>query len=104
MQLRVRQQRNTEDVDAFADSIMELVENAYPDIDYTVKVELAKDHFIQGVDIGDELREKLLISEPSTLSGAVRKVHQIKSAHKACKGRNSKSVNVVSGVEENKTS
>ena len=106
LQLRARQQRNTEDIDAFADSVMELVENAYPDIDYSVKVELAKDHFIQGVNISEEMRERLFISEPSTLADAVRKVHQIQSAHKVCKstqGRSSKSVNAVSGAGEDKT-
>lgn len=44
--------------EGFADNVMELVENAYPEVVYSFKMELARDQFIQGVAISDDLREK----------------------------------------------
>ena len=38
---------------------MELVENAYPEAAYSFKVELARDQFLQGVAISDDIREFL---------------------------------------------
>ena len=41
--LRARQQNSNEDVEMYADNLLELAENAYPDADYRFKEEIAKD-------------------------------------------------------------
>ena len=41
--LRARQQHSNEDVEMYADNLLELAENAYPDADYRFKEEIAKD-------------------------------------------------------------
>ena len=69
LQLRARCQRPNEDFEAFADNSMELVENAYPEAAYSFKVELARDQFIQGVAISDDLREKVFMSQPASHCG-----------------------------------
>ncbi|KAL9952487.1 hypothetical protein ACROYT_G039751 [Oculina patagonica] len=84
LQLRARCQRPNEDFEAFADHLMELVENAYPEAAYSFKVELARDQFIQGVAISDDLREKVFMSQPASLVEAVRVVRRLESARKAC--------------------
>ena len=43
--LRARQQNASEDIEADADNLLELAENAYPDADYCFKEELEKDRF-----------------------------------------------------------
>ena len=100
LQLRARCQRPNEDFEAFADNLMELVENAYPEAAYSFKVELARDQFIQGVAISDDLREKVFMSQPASLVEAVRVVRRLESARKACQAvpsvEKKKSVNVVS--------
>ena len=58
LQLRARFQRPNEDLKGFADNVMELVENAYPEAVYSFKVERTRDQFIQGVTLSDDLREK----------------------------------------------
>ena len=62
---------------------MEIVEHAYPEAGYSFKIELARDQFIHGVDISDEMREKVFMGQPETLADAVRTVHQLESARKA---------------------
>ena len=100
MQLRARCQRPNEDLEAFADNLIELVENSYPEAAYSFKVELARDQFIQGVAIRDDLREKVFISQPPLLVEAVRVVRRLESARKACQAvpsvEKKKSLNVVS--------
>ncbi|KAL9986207.1 hypothetical protein ACROYT_G000314 [Oculina patagonica] len=100
LQLWARCQRPNEDFEAFADHLMELVENAYPEAAYSFKVELARDQFIQGVAISDDLREKVFMSQPASLVEAVRVVRRLESARKACQAvpsvEKKKSVNVVS--------
>ena len=100
MQLRARSQRPNEDFKAFDDNLMELVENAYPEVAYSFKVELARDQFIQGVAISDDLREKVFLSQPASLVEAVRVVRQLESARKACQSvpsvEKKKPVNAVS--------
>ena len=93
-----------EDFEGFADNVMELVENAYPEAVYSFKVELARDQFIQGVTLSDDLREKVFISQPESLVEAVRVVRRLESARKACQAvpsaERKKSVNAVSGSAE----
>ena len=99
LQLRARCQKPNEDFDGFADSLMELVENAYPEAAYSFKVELARDQFLQGVAISDDIRERVFMSQPSSLVEAVRVVRQLESARKACRAapavEKKKSVNVI---------
>lgn len=83
LQLRSRYQKPGEDFESFADALLELVENAYPEAVFDFKVELARDRFLQGITVSDETREKLFISQPKTLSESVRVVRQIESARKA---------------------
>ena len=105
LQLRARSQKPNEDFEGLADSLVELVENAYPEAVYPFKVELAKDQFIQGVVVGDAIREKLFMSQPGSLVDAVRVVRQLESARKACQSAPSvdkkKSVNVVNSWMDN---
>ena len=105
LQLRARCQRPNEDFEGFADNVMELVDNAYPEAVYSFKVELAKDQFIQGVTLSDDLRKKVFMSQPESLVEAVRVVRRLESACKACKdvpsAEQKKSVNAVSGSAEN---
>ena len=55
---RCQKPNAVEDFEGFADSLLELVENAYPDTAYPFKVELARDQFIQGVAVSNDIREK----------------------------------------------
>ena len=73
------------DIDRFADSLMELVENTYPEAAYSFEVELARDQFIQGVTISDDIRERIFVSQPSSLVEAVCVVRHLESARKACR-------------------
>ena len=59
LQLRARCQRPNEDFEGFADNVMELVDNAYPEAVYSFKVELTRDQFTQGVAISDDLRDMI---------------------------------------------
>ena len=71
-------------MESYGDSLMDLAENAYPEAAYSLKVELA------------DLRERLFMRQPGSLTEAIRVVRQLDSARKACKssGRN-KSLNAV---------
>lgn len=84
LQLRARRQKVGEDVDTFADALVDLAENAYPEADYVFKDELARDQFIQGISVPDEMREKIFMSQPSSIVEAVRLVRRLESARKAC--------------------
>lgn len=64
---------------------MEIVEHAYPTAEYSFKVELARDQFLQGVTVTDDIREKIFVGQPKTLSETIRLVHQLESARKASK-------------------
>ena len=63
---------------------MELVENAYPEAACLFKVELARDQFIQGVAISDDLQEKVFMSQPASPVEAVRVIRRLESVLKAC--------------------
>lgn len=77
-------QRLKEDFEAFTNNLMELVENAYPEAAPSFKVELARDQFIQGVAISNDLREKIFMSQLTFLVEAVCVVCPLESALKAC--------------------
>ena len=68
-------------------------------------MELARDQFIQGVAVDDDIREKLFLSQPGALVDAVRTVRHLESARKACRavpsGNKNKSVSVVTSSVEN---
>ena len=99
LQFRARCQKPNEDFDGYADGQMELVENAYPEAEYSFKVEQAKDQFVQDVAVSDDTREKVFMQQPGSLVEAVRVVRQLESARKACRAAPSvekkKSLNVV---------
>ena len=85
LQLRARCQRPNEDFEGFDDNVMQLVENADPEAVYSFKVELARDHFIQGLTRTDDLREKVFfMSQPESLMEAVRVVRRLVSTTTAC--------------------
>ena len=44
-------------MEGYGHSLMELAENAYPEVAYSFKVELTQDQFMQGLSIGEDLRE-----------------------------------------------
>ena len=96
LQLRARCQKPSEDMESYGDALMELAESAYPEAAHSFEVELARDQFIQGLWISDDLRERLFMSQPGSLTEAIRVVRQLESARKACKpsGKN-KSLNAV---------
>ena len=96
LQLRARCQKPSEDMESYGDALMELAEIAYPEAGYSFKVELARDQFMQGLSISDDLRERLLMSQPGSLTEAIGVVRQLESARKVCKpsGKN-KSLNAV---------
>ena len=104
LQLRARCQRPNEDFEGFADNLMELVKNAYPEAVYSFKVVLARDQFIQGVTLSDDLREKVFMGQLESLVEAVHVVRRLESACKACQAvpspEKKKSVNAVSGSAE----
>ena len=86
-------------MESYGDSLMELAENAYPDASYLFKVELARDQFMQGLSINDDLRERLFMSQSGSLAEAIRVVRRLESARKASKtslhGGKHKSLNAV---------
>lgn len=94
--------RPNEDFEGFRDNVIALVENTYPEAIYSFKVELARsrDQFIQEVTLSDDLREKVLMSQPE----AVRAVRRLESACKACQAvpsaEKKKSVNAMNGSVE----
>ena len=100
LHLRARRQKAGEDFDAFADVLVDLAENAYPEADYAFKEELARDQFIQGVSVSDDIREKIFMWQPASIAEAVRFVRRLESARKACQSNPSKEkkerVNVIS--------
>lgn len=106
LQLRARRQKSGEDFEMFADSLVDLAENAYPEAEYAFKEELARDQFIQGVIVSDDIREKLFVSQPTSIAEAVRLVRRLESARKACQAQNPvekrKTVNAVNTVAEDK--
>jgi len=83
MLLRARQQNASEDIKAYADNLLKLAENAYPDANYRFKEELAKDGFLEGVRCSDGCLEQLFMKQPGSLAAAVRLVRQLESARTA---------------------
>ena len=81
--LKTRQQSPNEDVEMYADNLLELAENAYPDAVLTFKQEIAKDRFHEGVRCSDGIREQLYVKQPNNLTAAVRLVRQLESARLA---------------------
>lgn len=48
----------------YANNLLELAEIAYPDANYHVKEETAKDQFLEGAQCSDGCREQLFIKQP----------------------------------------
>ena len=108
LQLRARRQKAGEDFDTFADILVDLAENAYPDADYAFKEELARDQFIQGVAVSDDIREKMFMSQPGSIADAVRLVRRLESARKAFQApgvqEKKKVANSINSVSEDRMS
>ena len=85
-----RKQNKTESFDDFADALLELADNAYANASLEFRDELAKDRFIEGVVVVDELREKLYLNQPKSLSEAVRMVRSLESARCSAASHNSR--------------
>ena len=100
LHLRARCEKAGEDFDAFAHILVDLAENAYPEADYAFKEELARDQFIRGVSVSDDIREKKFMWLPISTAEAVRFVRRLEKARKACQSNPSKEkkerVNVIS--------
>jgi len=88
------------------DSAVELVENAYTEAVYLIKMELARDQFIQGLGIRDDFRGRVFMSQPESLVEACV-FHRLESAHKSCQAvaslERKKSANVVRASAETET-
>ena len=78
LQLCARCQKPNKDFEGLAESLSELAEDAYPETAYPIKMgpELARDQFIQGVIVSNDIREKLFISQLGSLVEAVRVARQ----------------------------
>ena len=105
LQLRARCQKPSEDMESYGDFLMEVAENAYPDASYSFKVELARDQFMQGLSISDDLRERLFMTQPDSLAEVIRVARRLERARKASKmsphGGNHKSLNAVASSSAN---
>ena len=81
--LKNRKQNKGETFDNFADALLELTENAYPNASLEFRDELAKDKFTEGVFVAEEIREKLFLAQPSSLQEALRNLRSLESARTA---------------------
>lgn len=72
----------SKDMESYGNSSMELVENAYSNTSYVLKVQLTRPGCMQGSSISNDLRERLFMSQPGSLAEAIRVVQQLESAHK----------------------
>uniref|UniRef100_A0A1I8H0P8 CCHC-type domain-containing protein n=1 Tax=Macrostomum lignano TaxID=282301 RepID=A0A1I8H0P8_9PLAT len=108
VELKTRDQKDGESLEAYADALLELVRCAYPAATAELQDDLAKDRFMQGVRLSDLQREKLYLQQPEGLVAAQRAVRQLEAASKAAKGPRSagatgsghRGVFVVSGAAE----
>lgn len=89
--LKNRQQKPNEDVETYADNLLDLAENAYPSAEYEFKEEVAKDCFLDGVCCDATIREQLFVKQPKSLSEAVRHIRQLESARMASRNVSSNS-------------
>ena len=80
---RSRKQKSTKDLECFANDLLELVDNAYPNASREFRTELARDQFLEGVKVVDDIREKLFMQQPQTLSDAIKMTRQLESARRA---------------------
>lgn len=78
-QLGQRRQQPTETIDEFADSLLDLTNRAYPDLEPAVRMHLARDRFIAGVK-ADYVQEHLLQNPPSTLDEARSAAKRLEAA------------------------
>lgn len=80
LQLKTRKQHKSENYDDYSDALLEMTGNAYPTASTEFINELAKDRFIDGVMVADEIREKLYLNQPDSLAEAVKTVRSLESA------------------------
>lgn len=80
LQLRARVQRSSETYETFSDALQELALNAYPSSGFDMQQEMALDQFLLGVSAEDVVKQQLLMSSPTSLAEAIRKVRQLEAA------------------------
>lgn len=87
VELRGRDQASSESVEDYGDCLRELVRRAYPNLPVAQRDELARDRFLSGVRVSEQVRQNLFLNDPPTLSEAMRRVRQslasIRAAHLA---------------------
>jgi hypothetical protein len=75
-----------ERLEDFADKIRRLAAKAFPRAEEETIEELMIDSFIKGVILSTELREKLLLEDPSRLIQAVKIAKRLQAVHLAVRG------------------
>ncbi len=83
-QLGQRCQQATETLDEFADALVDLTNRAYPEVDLSMRIGLARDRFIAGVR-ADHIQERLLQEDPKTLDDARTTAKRLEAARAARK-------------------
>ena len=102
--LKNRKQSKGETFDGFADAVLELTENAYPNASPEFRDELAKDKFSKGVLVNEEIREKFFLAQPKSLQEALRVLRSLESARAASHNYSKKiHCDVISGGSESKS-
>lgn len=83
-QLGQRCQRVTETLDEFADALIDLTSRAYPEMDPSMRMGLARDRFIAGVR-AEHIQERLLQEDPKSLEEARTTAKRLEAARAARK-------------------
>jgi hypothetical protein len=92
LRLRSRIQNSSETFESFSDTLQELALNAYPNGGVELQAEMALDQFLIGVKAAEAVKQQLLMSSPTSLGEAIRKVRQLEAAQLVLKQGASASV------------
>ena len=84
LQLGQRRQESTETLDEFADAVLHLANRAYPELEANVRMRLARDRFVAGVQ-ADYIQEYLLQTAPESFDDARRAAKRLEAARAARK-------------------
>ena len=83
-QLGQRRQGSAEPLDEFADAVLDLANRAYPELGPDVRMRLARDRFVAGVQ-ADYIQESLLQTAPESLEEARKAAKRLEAARAARK-------------------
>ena len=83
-QLGEREQGPGETLEEYADGLINLANRAYPTLDVSLRMELARDRFIAGIR-NERIQEALLQSPPATLDEAKETARRMEAAQAARK-------------------